>query len=182
MGKIATIIRSLTGFILLLLPLYSLAQVPVQYFYPYGVDPYYYGTYTPDYYEAQVNPNLTIKNDTEQPITENYSATIIDRNQELQIINSTIPLKSNSIISPPLPDYLVKEQISFTEDFDGCFSTVRFLVSHDTGEFNITDPITRGAVCETEVGPKRLKGTLLEDGWTILLSEIPAEDTESARD
>lgn len=116
-------------------------------------------------------PRLYIQNDTDKVITGAYVATILNDDQHTEVIQDRFPVPTGRSSTPQLPYYLIKERIAFTDNFDGCTSTVVFTLENRGGSFNILQPSSDGNICMVNGLPKRFSGTLLADGFTILLLE-----------
>lgn len=163
------------------------AQYPYQYQYQYPYQyPYEhpYPQYYPEYEYTSpyptsnevypATPSIYLQNDSDYTITGAYTATIVDEHQQTNEIKDTFPVPTGRTATPPLPYYLNKEHLTFTLFMHPCTSTVSFDVENRGGSFYILQSSSQGGACIRNGQARKLSGTVLEDGFTILLLEEPA--------
>lgn len=131
---------------------------------------------TPPTYDehAKNTPSITYQNDTDATMTGGYTAVIMNKNHQTRTLQDTFPIPPGTITTPQLPFYLINQRVFITEQFDDCSSTVVFNVEQRGGVFSIIEGSAMGSGCPTSNGPTALFGTVLQDGFTILLLERPA--------
>ncbi len=117
-------------------------------------------------------PSINIQNDTDNNIEGSYNATILNDHAQTNFIQDTFPAPPGRSATPPLPYYLLREHVMFTDNLEGCESTVGFDVENRGGSFYILQPSSLGTSCNVEGQTKKLSGTVLPDGFTILLLEV----------
>lgn len=121
-----------------------------------------------------ITPRIFVQNDTDKVIHGSYKATILNDDQHTETVEDTFPAPPGRTATPPLPYYLITEKIYFTNFFENCASTVTFTIENRGGSFNILQPTSDGVACMVNGQARRFSGTLLPDGFTILLLEEAA--------
>lgn len=118
-------------------------------------------------------PTVTFQNDTDVIMTGGYTATVTNKNHQTRTLQDSFPIPPGTTTTPRLPYYLINQRIYITELFGNCPSSVIFNLEQRGGAFSIIEGSATGRGCPTPAGSKALVGTVLQDGFTILLLERP---------
>lgn len=118
-----------------------------------------------------VTPSITIQNDTDKNISGGYVADIVNENYQTRKTQDTFTVPPGTTTTNPLQFYLINQRLYFTDDIEDCISTVSFHVENRGNAFRILEGTAVGKPCVSNGLEIVLNGTVLRDGFSILLIE-----------